>query len=437
MNINNAVALPPSHLAGKFIMLLSRLLRASCPCKTVSQGATKTALGGAALLTCFVATTSLADSFAGLGQLAGHKFGGTNSAALGISGDGVVVVGEARTEPDFATGNSYMQAFRWTAQDGMQPLGVLSDLNQYSSAKAVSDDGRVVVGQSNGEHGRGEAFFWTAQDGAMQGQMQGLGASENTRSEATGVSSDGRIIVGIYKNKQAFRWTLGDGMQPLGALATKPNAKEESHAADLSDDGSVIVGGSQSSTKGVKAVRWVNGAAHDLKENNPPNNGKAYKAVCVTADGNLVMGIGSHPKNNFFCWTQAGGIQWLGSIGPRGQITDMSADGSVVVGQRSGLGKANSSLGGPFIWTKGGGMQSLQELFITKGLITQRPRDIGTKISPTHDTDWTIAQVTGISDDGQTLVGTGNHHGQQEAWIAHLDTEPPHHCKATTFFACF
>ncbi len=143
--------------------------------------------------------------------------GGGRSIAEGVSGDGSVVVGYSWTGID-------MQAYRWTEEDGMVGLGDLPGGNFWSQAFAVSADGAVVVGVSSSALG-GEAFRWTESGG-----MEALGFQPGGQI-ATDVSDDGSVVVG-QSNEQAFRWTESSGMVGIGGYM----------AEAVSADGSVVVG---------------------------------------------------------------------------------------------------------------------------------------------------------------------------------------------------
>ena len=69
----------------------------------------------AALLLTLLASRATAVSFVSLGDLPGGRF---QSAAIGVSGDGHVVVGEGSSPQG-------REAFRWTAETGMIGLGDL------------------------------------------------------------------------------------------------------------------------------------------------------------------------------------------------------------------------------------------------------------------------------------------------------------------------
>jgi hypothetical protein len=85
---------------------------------------------------------------------------------------------------------------------------------------------------------------------------------------------------------------------------------------------------------------------------------------------------------------------------------DVSADGSVIVG--TGESAAGTEA---FIWTTFGGMQSVRDVLIAGGV--------------TGLDDWELTSATGISADGQTLVGFGNNpSGISEAWSATIPLVP-------------
>jgi len=77
----------------------------------------------------------------------------------------------------------------------------------------------------------------------------------------------------------------------------------------------------------------------------------------------------------------------------------VSADGSTVVGSgHSALGEE------AFIWDRANGIRELDQVLTSVGL---------------NLAGWTLTEATGISSDGQTIVGTGiDPNGQTEAWLA-------------------
>jgi probable HAF family extracellular repeat protein len=121
---------------------------------------------------------------------------GTQSIAMAISANGLVIVGEA-TDP-----NGYYRAFRWTAATGMRDLGTLGGPESYSLA--VNSDGTVIVGNSptTGDSGSGVGFVWTAKTGMRNLQTVLQAAGVHTAGkwvslvELDGVSADGTVMAG-------------------------------------------------------------------------------------------------------------------------------------------------------------------------------------------------------------------------------------------------
>ena len=179
----------------------------------------------------------------GLGDLSGGDF---SSFANGVSADGLVVIGHG-------TSASGSEAFRWTAATGMVGLGDLAGGIFKSQASAVSADGSVVVGYGNSSSGQ-EAFRWTSDGG-----MVGLGDLEGGafKSNALAISADGSIVVGSSSSAlnsyygEAFYWTELGGMQSLKDVLINLGADLTAwdgttwtltSATGISADGKTIVG---------------------------------------------------------------------------------------------------------------------------------------------------------------------------------------------------
>jgi len=170
-----------------------------------------------------------------LGVLPNHH----SSRALAVSGDGTVVVGQNMN----GTGTNYTsgQAFRWTAQTGMQPMGHLRPGGYLSQARGISRDGITIVGMSQSTGVATEAFRWT-QNGGMVA-LPNLPGSTILETFANAANADGSVIVGNAASAtpqnyyHAVRWTAA-GIQDLGVLPGRIN----SHAYATSDDGNVIGG---------------------------------------------------------------------------------------------------------------------------------------------------------------------------------------------------
>jgi uncharacterized membrane protein len=130
-----------------------------------------------------------------LGELAGGQFG---SEPFGMSPSGGTIVGKSES----AHGT---EAFRWMKAGGMQGLGDLSGGDFTSIAFDVSDDG-TIVGTGTGNDGA-VAVVWDAKNGirAMKDVLLAAGAADVQRwqlTEATGISGDGRTVIGNGTNPQ-------------------------------------------------------------------------------------------------------------------------------------------------------------------------------------------------------------------------------------------
>jgi probable HAF family extracellular repeat protein len=185
-----------------------------------------------------------------LGPLLNYQAG----HAFGVSGDGNTVVGTGYTQ--FTGGSGIGQAFRWTEQGGMQPLGFLSPNHSYSDARAISRDGSTVVGVSTPDSGSsGAAFVWRQGTG-MQG-LPPLPGSTTLFTRADAANADGSVIVGAAPTASgidhAVRWTNSE-VQDLGVVP----GWLASNAFAVSDDG-LVVGGSVSGLQELTAVIWTPG----------------------------------------------------------------------------------------------------------------------------------------------------------------------------------
>jgi probable HAF family extracellular repeat protein len=179
--------------------------------------------------------------------------GNTYCVAHAISADGRVVVGEARYDVDSANA-PISQAFRLTPDLGLFPLGWVSDSAPYSRALSTSANGSVIGGDSDflllaqplngpmrwtttggpmwlarswlghvyavsangtamagGAADPGTAFLWDVDNGFrnLYGVLQesGLvdGLEGNSPESVTGMSADGRVVVGIARGDGSAR----------------------------------------------------------------------------------------------------------------------------------------------------------------------------------------------------------------------------------------
>jgi probable HAF family extracellular repeat protein len=228
----------------------------------------------------------------GIRALGDFRDGPNISIATGISRDGTIVVGAGSTAAGY-------QAFRWTLESGMLPVGVFAGYTETQASK-ISGNGAVIIGSGRRSFpARTEAFRWTRDLG-----MVGLGDLPGglTLSEAQCLSDDGVVVAGYSVSTgdefQAFVWTPRYGMRGLGDL---PEGPVESYAREMTPDGSVIVG-IGSTAVGYEAFYWTAGRgmrrlADVLSEAGGNVGGWRFiRAQAVSADGSVVVGQGLNPR---------------------------------------------------------------------------------------------------------------------------------------------
>jgi probable HAF family extracellular repeat protein len=242
------------------------------------------------------------------------------SVATAVSEDGLVVAGRSKvTDPNNAT-KSVNQAFIWEA-DVMTGLGFLADdgIKYESEALGISGDGYVVVGKAENTHPNDatksvkEAFIWEG------GVMMGLGFLQDdtskVESEATAASYDGTTVVGNSRVddpndpnkrsvKQAFIWEA-DVMMGLGFLADA-TGPFESKATGVSADGSVVVGESKNTAGTKEAFIWtaVSNEMRSLRDVLEEDLGvdltgwTLNKPPVISSDGQTMIALATNPSGD-------------------------------------------------------------------------------------------------------------------------------------------
>ena len=302
--------------------------------------------------------------------------GGTSSTARAISADGSVVVGQS------ALIGGQLKAYRWTQASGMIDLGTLGGTS--SEARAVSADGSVIVGASRTAVGFLRGFRWTQAGGMVEIGTLGAGTT------AFAVSADGSVIVGGSNlssgPSRAFLWTQAAGIINLGTLGPG-----WSFARGVSADGLVVIGASVADIGGgIAAFRWT--AATGMVDIGSFGGAKT-SAEAINSDGSVIVGYSNFAgdiNNQGFRWTQSTGMIYLGTLGIGSTATAVSADGNVVAGN-SGLTDGQIHA---FRWTQASGMV-----------------DLGTL-------GGNFSTAFGMSADGSVIVGEStNASGQTRAFI--------------------
>jgi len=171
----------------------------------------------------------------------GGPEGSIGSVAADASADGSVVVGRS-----MQSGVGW-EAFIWTEATGMTLLGSLPGETE-SNALAVSSDGKTIVGETTMNTSDSKGFYWTAAEGivSLQNIDQGI-----VSSYPADVSGDGSVIVGrsfsqIQGWTGAFIWTKKTGIRCLADVLAEQGVDVSGWKLDgasgVSDDGRTIVG---------------------------------------------------------------------------------------------------------------------------------------------------------------------------------------------------
>jgi uncharacterized membrane protein len=228
-----------------------------------------------------------------------------------------------------------MQAFRWTAERKMLALGSVFDFDSWSEATGVSSDGRVIVGDSlTPNQDKMVACYWGANAGLLF-------------------------------------WRSPYDLAAIPPRIDRPGVVATSQVNAVTPDGSFIVG---------------------------EECGEAFLLQLQPAKAPAARNLPAAVDN------EVGKVRMLGRL-PGGVPTAaraVSADGAVVVGIGGGQQGAEAAI----IWDAKQGLRTLASA------LTQAGVDLR---------GWRLTIATGISADGTWIVGEGvNPNGDEEGWLAQL-----------------
>ena len=317
-----------------------------------------------------------------LGELPG---GAVASGASGVSSDGRFVVGSSSSSRTEAQ-PFRREAFLWSEEDGMIPLGLDPAAFQAGSlALGVSDDGRVVAGsvQVGGQFdGRFNPFVWTREDGFRILREIAPGLSSGWPHSVTG---NGQFLVGHLFDPHAritrgFRWSPTGGIEPLDVLDLDISVPT-SQAHAVSRDGSFIAGYStlteEDGVARYQSVRWDRDLTLlPLGPFTPEPT--SHQARGISEDGSVVVGMR-------FCGSALGGFRWTEDDG----FQALSCDATIVGVSGNGLvsldfkGHLYLETEGPF---------DVMDILVEHGVIDAENRP--------------ELNASAISADGTTIVGT-------------------------------
>jgi probable HAF family extracellular repeat protein len=250
----------------------------------------------------------------GLGALDPGDF---YSVATGVSANGSVIVG--------ATADGNGRAFRWTSGGGMVGLGRFSCLgcDNHALANGVSGNGLVAVGSGADTTLLGIPFIEAARWAGGGTSISGLGhlSGGGDASVAYGASNDGAVIVGESDSSsgtRAFAWRTSGGMLQLPSFA---GALIRSQALAISSNASTIVGAvntSATTAAQLEAARWTGAswATLSLLGDLPGATADFSSARAATGDGAIIVGVATNAEgeNAAFVWDAAHGMRDLRAL---------------------------------------------------------------------------------------------------------------------------
>lgn len=254
---------------------------------------------------------------------------------------------------------------------------------------SLSADGSTAVGAANGSY---EPFRWTAQTGLVKlgrGTVRPLGHRSGTPT----VSADGQAVSATILSDDGTmstpgRWTVAGGWQVLGPMPADAGAMdgEDASAFGMSGDGNTVTGlywrlGQPGGS--AHAMRWTDaGGVQDMG-----SSGWSSRIDDASADGSVMVGWDEHPD-----FGNRRATVWMNGVRTVLEPSDwpseasvVNADGTIVVGHSADPANRHQISATMWRWQGGTWVKSIL------GVIAKRNNG--------------AAYPTGLSDDGSIVVG--------------------------------
>lgn len=311
-----------------------------------------------------------------------------------MSNDCSTVIGSMMHD-DFGYGHGFV----WSEEGGF------IDLGGYDFPLCVSADGKTVVVRSWSEDSGGYYQVWTAESG-----FRSLGLTEG-QLRLVDVSGDCTVLVGVTRTEpeSPVRWTEETGVVDLGLLP----GYEGGEASAVSADGSIVFGGCSNDTGKDRLFRWTEATGMvDLGEL-PDSRYTDIGMIGASDDGSTVVGVAGRADYGYYWrWTEANGFEVIATEIEGFEALLLSGDGLLLAG-RVWLDPdtlANKLV----IWDEEHGIRYLSTMLVESGV-------------PEEEADFFDgAFPTGLSADGQTVVGPGFYDDHPDSfWLVRGPFDPP------------
>ena len=237
------------------------------------------------------------------------------SAATAVSSDGSVVYGWSQNPAD-----RFAQAFRWTAREGLTPLGFLSpgDLDSSPTPRGTTDDGSVMIGTtiSNASTGLGRAYLYKFRSGMSPLPLLPGGTWNGT----FGLTPSGRTIVGYgnssaHPNGEIVQWKRKGTVKSLGLPAGVASVAPNNGFGGISKNARVVV-----FTFDTVYIHnrhgWFDLEAVLLSSDIDLHEWTTLSASGMSSDGTLVFGTGTNVRG-VEGWIAEFPHGYLASVGAR------------------------------------------------------------------------------------------------------------------------
>lgn len=320
------------------------------------------------------------------------------NTANGVSPDGLWVVGRCDVDETRI-------AYRWNrTQTAPELLGVMAGYTKGSQANAVNADGTVIVGFALSEGGLRRAFIWRPGDGMRP--VPGI-SDDILRSEALAVSADGRTVAGrcsTLDTQYGWCWSETHGFVLLRDDIPEEEEMHYSDAVAVTADGTTVLMTSavrMDAEIGIVARAVLYDIATGKRRTLPADGLTRLQAQWISPDGSAVTALtrrGEDESTSGVRWTPASGWVTI-TEGDRRPVCG-SADGMMIAGGGMGLGDA-------FVWESSRGVRTLESLLVERGVMGGLQG-----FRPWH--------VSGVSHDGQVLVGRADSDGGQRGFVVAL-----------------